>query len=154
MGYFQFEAMEQAEEFIKDYHGQEFVAALAEKGPYEAPPNPIALLKPASNADTPLLNYMKQRVKDRRERFEKQKKKWKPSADTIDEDPKKAKWYCTECGTTKNLEEDPDDRGTFYCTYCWESWESELPKAKPKKKKKKDYEEEYYEEEVVEETKT
>merc|ERR1712187_979277 len=192
--YFQFEAMEQAEEFIKDYHGhkfvdghgeefravacfapyqkvprqrpqkdardgtieddatyQEFVASLAEKGSYEAPPNPIASLKPASYADTPLLNYMKQRAKDRRERFEKQKKKWKPSADTIDEYSAKAKWYCTECGTTKNLEEDPDNRGTFYCTYCWESWEAQEAAA-PKKKKKAKEEAAYEEVEEVEET--
>merc|ERR1712039_242687 len=132
---------------------KEFVASLAEgKGPYEAPPNPVDSLKPANYADTPLLNFMKQRAKERRERLEKQKKKWKPSADTIDEDPKKAKWRCSECGTTKNLEEDPDDRGTFYCTYRWESWESALPPAKPKKKKKKKEaaeEEEYWEEETT-----
>merc|ERR1712190_146107 len=71
---------------------QEFVASLADenKGVYEPPPNPVAGLRPATPADTPLLNFMKQKVKDRRERLEKQRKKWKPSAESIDEDPKKA----------------------------------------------------------------
>merc|ERR1712039_316044 len=175
---------EQAEEFMRDYHGhqfidghgetfravacmapyqktpkvkpqkdardgtiaddpvfKEFVESLAQQGAvrYEAPPDPKADIRPDESGETPLLLYMKTRAKERRARLEKrEKKKWRPEADYIAEEPKKPKWRCKECGTSKNLEEDPDDRGVFYCVGCWEYWESaEVPVSKPKKKKKK-----------------
>lgn len=200
--YFRFDAEESAEEFIKEYHGHQFVDAQGEtfravtcwapyqkvprqksqKDPrdgtiaedstykeflerlsnpqaaFEAPPNPVASLKPAEPGDTPLLRYMKERSKERRsrlERRERERRRWRESLDQIAEEPKRHKWQCSECHTTKNLEEDPDNRGTFYCTYCWEQWESKQPaqdswQAEPKKKKKKKKgkeEEEYWEEE-------
>ncbi|CAE8619827.1 unnamed protein product [Polarella glacialis] len=65
---------------------------------------------------------------------------------------KKPKYRCLECGTSRNLEEDPDTRGTFYCTYCWEDFETnEAPKKKKKKKSKKKGEEEEWPEEEEEE---
>lgn len=182
--YFQFETLEQAEDFVKDYHGHQFVdghgesfravacfapyqkvprqksqkdprdgtifddptykdflESLEGKRTYEAPPDPKVLLKPLDYGDTPLLNFMKKRSTERRARFEKrEKKRWGAESrglEQIDEEPKKAKWRCAECGTSKHLEEDPDDRGTFYCTYCWDSWEShQAPAPKLKKKKK------------------
>lgn len=184
--YLQFGTLEHAEEFIKDYHGhqfvdsqgesfravacfapyqkvprqkaqkdprdgtigddlayKEFVEKLSAKSSYEAPPNPVTLLKPADYGDTPLLNYLKNRSKERRARIEKKdKKRWRDGGPgglepVAEEDPKRAKWRCAECGTSKHLEEDPDDRGTFYCTYCWESWENQPSTSKVKKKKKK-----------------
>mmetsp|Transcript_44944 Transcript_44944/g.103902 ORF Transcript_44944/g.103902 Transcript_44944/m.103902 type:complete len:422 (+) Transcript_44944:60-1325(+) len=190
--YFQFESFERAEEFIKDYHGHQFVDAQGEqfravacfapyqkvprqkpqrdtrdgtivddpaykefveslseaaKAAYEAPPDPKQLLRPADYGDTPLLNYMKTRSKERRARFEKkEKRRWRDSGlEFIAEEPKKAKWHCAECGISKHLEEDPDDRGTFYCTQCWESWENQqapVQKVKKKKKKSKEAEQE------------
>merc|ERR1712039_1136501 len=104
----------------------EFVASLQEKKEFEAPPDPKAELKPADYGDTPLLNFMKTRALERRARWEKRqsKKSWY-GMDQIPEDtPKRPKWFCSDCYTTKNLEEDPDDRGVFYCVYCWETWES------------------------------
>merc|ERR1711920_1201958 len=107
-------------------------------------------LKPADPSDTPLLQHLKNKAKERRTRAEKRRGKWSSQMDSIGEDEqpssKKGKWRCSECGTSKNLEEDPDDRGSFYCTGCWESWE-EHPVPKKKKKKKKYREEEEYEEE-------
>jgi hypothetical protein len=32
------------------------------------------------------------------------------------------KWRCGECGTPNKLEEDPYDRGSYYCDGCYESW--------------------------------
>mmetsp|Transcript_68389 Transcript_68389/g.189265 ORF Transcript_68389/g.189265 Transcript_68389/m.189265 type:complete len:435 (+) Transcript_68389:72-1376(+) len=194
--YFHFESLERAEDFVKDYHGHQFIDGQGEqfravvcfapyqkvprpksqkdprdgtimddpvykefletlseasKAVYEAPPDPKVLLKPTDYGDTPLLNYMKTRSKERRARAEKKEKKWRREGglEQIAEEPKKAKWRCAECGTSKHLEEDPDDRGTFYCTYCWESWESQqapVPKVKKKKKKSKDDEGEVVEE--------
>merc|ERR1712014_53351 len=102
---------------------------------------------------------MKTRAQERRARADKRRKereKWRPEGGYIEEDPswKKSRWRCKECGATKNLEEDPDDRGVFFCTPCWEYWESEEAAAKPKKKKKKQHkkdEEEWWEEEEEEE---
>jgi len=179
--YFKFDEGEAAEEFVKDYHGHQFVdgqgehfravvcfapyqkaprskpqkdprdgtilddpvykefletLADASKKVYEAPPDPKVLLKPLDYGDTPLLKFMQTRAKERRARAEKKARRWR-EMETIQEDPKKAKWRCAECGTSKHLEEDPDSRGTFYCTYCWESWEThEAPAPKFKKKKK------------------
>jgi len=191
--YFKFEALEYAEEFIKDYHGhqfvdgqgeqfravacfapyqkvprtkpqkdpregsilddpqfKEFVESLSSTVVYEAPPDPKVLLKPLDYGDTPLLKFMQTRAKERRARKEKQdKRRWR-EMESIAEDPKKAKWRCAECGTSKHLEEDPDDRGTFYCTYCWDSWETQAAGPKVKKKKKKSKEQ--GDAEVAEET--
>lgn len=199
--YFQFETLERAEEFIKEYHGhqfvdghgesfravacfapyqkvprlkpqkdprdgtieddpvyKEFVESLADtKIQYEAPPNPVTLLKPLDYGDTPLLNYLKNRSKDRRGQIkkERERKRWHPEGkggleQIAEEESKKPKWQCAECGTSKHLEEDPDDRGTFYCTYCWESWENQQPSASKAKKKKKKIKDEYEEEEKEE----
>lgn len=129
----------------------EFVEKLSEtKGAYVAPPN-LALVRPADPADTPLLHYLKNKVIEKRSRAEKkEKKRWREG--TEQEAPKKAKWHCSNCGTSKHLEEDPDDRGTFYCGRCWESWESSAaaPAKSKKKKKKKDKvdEEPVYEEDT------
>ena len=30
---------------------------------------------------------------------------------------------CATCRAKKNLEEDADNRGVFYCKSCWEEWE-------------------------------
>merc|ERR1712066_434 len=97
---------------------------------------------------------MKTRALERRARWEKKQSKRWSYMDSIAEDSsgKKSKWFCSECFTTKNLEEDPDDRGVFYCTYCWESWEVKAA-AKAKKKKNKKYQEESYDAEETEDTK-
>merc|ERR1712113_345193 len=95
-------------------------------------------------SDTPLINFMKEKAKERKERAEKRAKKWKSHLEGIDES-KSSKWTCAECGTTQRLEEDPDDRGTCYCEWCWDSWET-APKKKKKKKKGKDEVEEAEEE--------
>merc|ERR1712222_208825 len=105
---------------------------------YVPPENPVLSLRPADPGDTPLLQHMKIRSKERQKRSEKrEKKRWRGDSNLgyIDEEPKK-KWRCHECGSSKHLEEDPDNLGTFYCTRCWEAWETSHP-AKPKKKKKK-----------------
>lgn len=143
---------------------KEFIEGLNKpKEAFVAPENPFLSLKPADPASTPLLLHLKNRAKERRERLEKRAaKKWKPSGEAIDEEwdwdssSKRSKWYCSGCGTKKHLEEDPNDRGSFYCTYCWESWEQDWesweqadgskPKKKKKKKKAYEEEEEYYEE--------
>lgn len=130
---------------------QEFIAALQEKAVFEAPEDPKASVRPLEPGDTPLLHYMKARALERKARWEKKqsrKKDWY-AMETVEENPKRAKYRCSECGTPHYLEEDPDTRGTFYCTYCWEKWESEEAAApKSKKKKKKAKEEEYWEEEA------
>merc|ERR1712048_356042 len=111
--------------------------------------NPLLSVKPLDFGDTPLLNHLKTREKERRAKRE--KKHWRGSLETVDEE-KRPKWYCAECGVSKQLEEDPDHRGTFYCIYCWEVWESQpVPVPKVKKKKKKSKYEDEEEEEVVEE---
>jgi len=119
------------------------------KEKFEAPDNHETSSKPEAG-QTPLLLFLAARAKERRARVEKrQAKKWAPQGDSIEEDwdskdyssGRKAKWRCGECGSSKNLEEDPDERGCFYCTRCWESWETAAT-SKPKKKKKKKYEEE------------
>jgi len=142
---------------------KEFLEGLANKATtYDAPPNPKMELRPATPGDTPLLQFMKTRATERRARAEKRRKereKWRPEGGYIEEDPswKKSRWRCKECGATKNLEEDPDERGIFYCTPCWEYWETEEASSKPKKKKKKKHkkdEEEWYEEEEEEEEET
>ncbi|CAE7511599.1 UPF3 [Symbiodinium pilosum] len=193
--YFLFDQEENAEKFIKDYHGHQFVDGQGESfravacfAPYakvprqkvtkdardgtifedatykqfleglaapkmfEAPPDPVAELQPSSKKDTPLLNYMKTRAAERRARQEKrerERKRWHDRLGRIEEKPR---WRCAECGTVKHLEEDPDARGTFYCTYCWEIWEAQEYKQKKKKKKSKKAElaEEYAEEEEEE----
>lgn len=189
--YFLFDSEENAEKFIKDYHGHQFVddqgesfRAVACFAPYpkvprqkaskdqrdgtifedatykqfveslsapktfEAPPDPVAALQPATAKDTPLLNYMKTRAAERRARQEKrerERKRWHDRLGRIEEKPK---WRCAECGTSKHLEEDPDQRGVCYCTYCWETWEAkEYKKKKKSKKHEEEYEEEWYEEE-------
>merc|ERR1712060_285506 len=134
---------------------KEFVDALANKATFDAPPDPKQELRPAVAGDTPLLQFMKTRAEKRR----KEREKWRPEGGYIEEDPKgkKSRWRCKECGATKNLEEDPDERGVFYCTPCWEYWESEEAAGKPKKKKKKKHkkeEEEWWEEEEEEEEET
>jgi len=197
--YMYFGDADQADLFVKDYHGHAFVddqgehfRAVACFAPYQkvpkqktskdsregtieedptykqfaetlgkpkeafvAPEDPRLAAKPLDPASTPLLQHLRDRAKERKERAEKKaNKKWKGQMDSIGEDEeasssrKKAKWLCGECGTSKSLEEDPDDRGSFYCTRCWESWETTADYAKPKKKKKK----KYYEEEEVEES--
>lgn len=189
--YFLFDSEENAEKFIKDYHGHQFVDGQGESfravacfAPYpkvprqkaskdqrdgtifedatykqfveslsapktfEAPPDPVAALQPATAKDTPLLNYMKTRAAERRARQEKrerERKRWHDRLGRIEEKPK---WPCAECGTSKHLEEDPDQRGVCYCTYCWETWEAkEYKKKKKSKKHEEEYEEEWYEEE-------
>lgn len=192
--YFLFDSEENAEKFIKDYHGHQFVDGQGESfravacfAPYakvprqkaskdardgtifedatykefvenlsapktfEAPPDPVATIQPATAKDTPLLNYMKTRAAERRARQEKrerERKRWHDRLGRIDEKPK---WRCAECGTSKHLEEDPDQRGVCYCTYCWETWEAKEYKKKKKKSKAAaedyDYEEDWYEEE-------
>jgi len=182
--YFQFSSGEQAEAFIKDYHGhqfvddrgepfravavyapyqkapkqksqkdqregtiqddptyQEFVASLsAPKAQYVGPQDPKHELRPTDPSDTPLLQHLKSKAKERRTRAEKakEKRKWRSDGlELIEEEPKRPKWRCAECSTSKNLEEDPDARGTFYCVRCWESWEShQAPPPRPKKGKK------------------
>lgn len=132
---------------------KEFLEGLSEKKGFEAPPDPKASVRPAEPGDTPLLNFMKTRALERKARWEKKqsKKNWY-ALEAVEEKPKRAKWRCSECGTSKNLEEDPDNRGTFYCTYCWESWETaeEAAATKPAKKKKKKAKEEAVWEEVEE----
>ena len=84
----------------------------------------MAQLQPSSAKDTPLLNYMKTRAVERRakqEKRERERKRWHDRLGRIDEKPK---WRCAECGTSRRLEEDPDQRGVCYCSYCWESWEA------------------------------
>jgi len=123
---------------------KEFLETLGGAKPvYEAPPDPKLSLKPLDYGDTPLLNFMKKRSTDRRARAEKRKQRWEGRGmEQIDEEPKKSKWRCKECGTSKNLEEDPDSRGTFYCTYCWDYWEVHATMPKTKKKKSKKYKDE------------
>jgi len=121
---------------------KEFLESLANKPTYDAPPNPKAGLRPATPGDTPLLQFMKTRAEERRARADKRRKereKWRPEGGYIEEDPswKKSRWRCKECGGLKNLEEDPDERGVFFCTPCWEYWETEEASGKKKKKKKK-----------------
>ncbi|CAJ1346268.1 unnamed protein product [Effrenium voratum] len=189
--YFLFDDEENAEKFIKEYHGHQFVDGQGEnfravacfapypKAPrnktskdsrdgtifedatykefleslsaprtFEAPPNPVSLIQPSSAKDTPLLNYMKTRAAERRARQDKrerERKRWHDRLGRIEEKPK---WRCAECGTTKQLEEDPDARGVCYCVYCWEKWEAKESKKKKKSKKTPEYEEEeWYEEE-------
>lgn len=178
--YFLFDSEENAEKFIKDYHGHQFVDGQGESfravacfAPYpkvprqkaskdqrdgtifedatykqfveslsapktfEAPPDPVAALQPATAKDTPLLNYMKTRAAERRARQEKrerERKRWHDRLGRIEEKPK---WRCAECGTSKHLEEDPDQRGVCYCTYCWETWEAKEYKKKKKSKNMK-----------------
>lgn len=133
---------------------QEFAEGLKGKKEYEPPLDPKSF-KPTDYGDTPLLNFMKTRAIERKTRWEKRqsnKKNWY-GMESVEENPKRNKWCCSECGATKNLEEDPDNRGTFYCTYCWESWEVADVAPKVKKKKKKAKEEAVWEEEEeVEET--
>merc|ERR1712187_904819 len=112
----------------------------------EAPDNPLNLIKPANPQDTPLIKYMQDKAKGRKAKAEKRAKKWAAMESIHEEKATKSSWTCAECGTTKNLEEDPDDRGTCYCQWCWESWES-MPAKKKKKKKKGKYDEEDWEEE-------
>merc|ERR1712014_158613 len=115
---------------------------------FEPPEDPKSI-KPSDPSDTPLLQHMKKTLKERRERAEKrqrerERKKWSGYMDQIAEEPKRSKWVCSECGTTKRLEEDPDDRGTFYCTPCWEFYESQAAAAPKKSKKKKKADKEEY----------
>merc|ERR1712139_320601 len=100
---------------------KEFVESLSKpKEAFVAPENPALSLKPADPASTPLLLHLKNKAKEKKARAERRaNKKWRPEGDAIDEDGhsgRKGKWYCTDCGTSKNLEEDPDNRGSFYCT--------------------------------------
>merc|ERR1712187_478142 len=128
---------------------KEFVESMSQPKKFEAPEDP-KLLRPSDPTDTPLLQHLKKTLKERRERAEKrqrdrERKKWSGYMDQISEEPKRSKWRCSECGTSKRLEEDPDDRGTFYCTPCWEYYEHEAATAPKKKKKKKaDKEKEEY----------
>lgn len=131
---------------------QEFVEGLTKtKEAYVGPENPKFADRPAPGT-TPLLLFMANKAKERRARLDKRQKdkqRWWPEGDSIPEDDsggKKSKWRCGECGTTKKLEEDPDDRGQFYCTGCWEYWEVKAEKKKKKKKKTMYEEEEAYEE--------
>jgi len=198
--YMQFESLEEAEAFVKDYHGhsivdgqgetfravacfapyqkvprlksqkdprdgtieddatyKEFVEDLSKKKVYVGPDDPRKTRE--KETTTPLIEHIRQKAKERKERSERRIKdrnqKWKGYMDGITEEPKKSKFKCSECGTARSLEEDPDNRGTFYCTPCWESFETESWEAAPKKskKKKKDKDkEEYYEESWEEET--
>mmetsp|Transcript_83577 Transcript_83577/g.233292 ORF Transcript_83577/g.233292 Transcript_83577/m.233292 type:complete len:426 (+) Transcript_83577:182-1459(+) len=183
--YLNFATLEHSEQFLKDYHGhqfvdgrgeqfravacyapyqkiprsrvqrdprdgtiegdatyKEFVEALGQPKVFVAPENPKDSLRPDTPGNTPLLQHLKKTLKERRERAErklKERKKWSSYSgmDQIAEEPRMPKWRCSECGTSRHLEEDPDDRGTFYCTRCWEAWESEpAPTSKSKKKKK------------------
>eukprot|EP00439_Symbiodinium_sp_Y106_P067299 s1490_g11.t1 len=134
---------------FEDATYKQFLDGLAVPKTFEAPPDPVSELQPSSKKDTPLLNYMKTRAAERRARQEKrerERKRWHDRLGRIDEKPR---WRCAECGTVKHLEEDPDSRGTFYCTYCWEIWEAQEYKLKKKKKKSKKAEE-YAEEEEEE----
>jgi len=134
---------------FEDATYKQFLDGLAVPKTFEAPPDPVSELQPSSKKDTPLLNYMKTRAAERRARQEKrerERKRWHDRLGRIDEKPR---WRCAECGTVKHLEEDPDSRGTFYCTYCWEIWEAQEYKQKKKKKKSKKAEE-YAEEEEEE----
>ncbi|CAE7306657.1 UPF3 [Symbiodinium microadriaticum] len=126
---------------FEDATYKQFLDGLAVPKAFEAPPDPVSELQPSSKKDTPLLNYMKTRAAERRARQEKrerERKRWHDRLGRIDEKPR---WRCAECGTVKHLEEDPDSRGTFYCTYCWEIWEAQEYKQKKKKKKSKKAEE-------------
>lgn len=127
---------------LDDSEYKQFLERLQEKVQYEPPADPKASLRPLDAGDTPLLNFMKTRALERRARWDrKQNKKWVYSEQAVEEQPRRPKWRCSECGTSKHLEEDPDDRGTFYCTYCWEHFESQqsaAPKAKKKKKAKEE----------------
>jgi len=195
--YFLFDSEENADEFMKDYHGHQFVDGQGEtfravvcfapyskvprsknsKDPrdgtifddalykefleklekgaeYEAPENPRLALKPSNPKDTPLLNYMKDRAVERRAKAakrERERQKWREDRLGRIAEDKKSKWRCTECGTYKNLEEDPDNRGTFYCTYCWESYEAKAAKKRKNNKKKGGSKDEEWEEEWPEE---
>mmetsp|Transcript_73843 Transcript_73843/g.130452 ORF Transcript_73843/g.130452 Transcript_73843/m.130452 type:complete len:387 (+) Transcript_73843:39-1199(+) len=145
---------------VDDAFFKEFLEKLEQKAEYEAPDNPVLSLKPSNPKDTPLLNYMKDRAVERRAKAakrERERQKWREDRLGRIAEDKRSKWRCHECGTSKNLEEDPDRRGTFYCTYCWEHWEAkEVKKAKKKKKKGKaeDWEEWPEEEEEEEEEAT
>jgi len=121
-----------------------FVEALKKPKGLPEPKEGTEPVKKADVGDTPLLAFMKKQAKDKKARAERQKKKWDSYED---EGSKRSKWYCSECYTTntKKLEEDPDNRGTFYCKKCWESWET-APKGRKKNKKEKDYEYEDYQE--------
>lgn len=189
--YLQFANSEQAEDFMRDFHGHAFLDDKGESfravcchapyqktprpnqpkdpregtieedpaykaflevlsGPkpgYEAPEDPKTLLRPENPSDTPLIKHMQVRAKDRRAQAEKRSKRWKESLGWIAEEASgRGKWRCSECGTSKRLEEDPDNRGTFYCSSCWEGWEAH-GSSKKKKKSKKQKEEEWPEEE-------
>lgn len=128
---------------------QLFVENLSKpKEAFVAPDDPKFSLKPAVPGETPLLLFIKKKAEERKSRKEsrylKEKAKWWPEGDSIPEEDYyasgkkgKGKWRCSECKTSKGLEEDPDNRGTFYCTQCWESWETSATSKKSKKKKKK-----------------
>merc|ERR1739841_79168 len=112
----------------------EFLESLEAPKTFEPAEDPVLAIRPADKKDTPLLNYMKTKAVERRARQhkrERERQKWRDSLGRISE-KKEAKWRCSECRTTKNLEEDPDNRGTFYCTYCWESWDAQDYKKKKK----------------------
>lgn len=137
---------------------QEFVESLGEKKTFEPPPHPVESLRPADPGQTPLLIHIK-KMKEKREREkkkERQSKRWDSGLQAVDEEAptrRRGRWRCSECGTSRHLEEDPDDRGTFYCVSCWESWETHPEPSKSKKKKKKydkyEEEEEYWAEETT-----
>mmetsp|Transcript_9083 Transcript_9083/g.20197 ORF Transcript_9083/g.20197 Transcript_9083/m.20197 type:complete len:396 (-) Transcript_9083:48-1235(-) len=119
-----------------------FIEKLAQpKGQPDLPPNPKED-RAADPGDTPLVAFMKKQAKEKQARAEKARKKWEAYEE---KGSKRSEWYCSECYTTnaKKLEEDPDNRGTFYCKRCWESWESHAPAKSKKKKSHKDKEYEY-----------
>eukprot|EP00929_Paragymnodinium_shiwhaense_P039608 TRINITY_DN20799_c0_g1_i1.p1 TRINITY_DN20799_c0_g1~~TRINITY_DN20799_c0_g1_i1.p1 ORF type:complete len:401 (+),score=151.60 TRINITY_DN20799_c0_g1_i1:150-1352(+) len=140
-----------------DAYYTEFLENMNAPKAYVAPPNPKDDVQ-IDPSKTPLLEHMKKILKEKKLRAEKKAKKWSTGRDSysgmekIEEGKSWKKWRCSECGTSKNLEEDPGERGVFYCTDCWESWESEAPKKKKKKKKGKDDYEDYQEEDYSEES--
>eukprot|EP00927_Polykrikos_kofoidii_P064685 TRINITY_DN6017_c0_g1_i1.p1 TRINITY_DN6017_c0_g1~~TRINITY_DN6017_c0_g1_i1.p1 ORF type:complete len:511 (+),score=134.89 TRINITY_DN6017_c0_g1_i1:153-1685(+) len=133
----------------KDKAFEAFVQQLADPKVFVAPEKEV--LRPDNPGDTPLLEHMRKAAKEKRRLAEKRassgtSRKWRSEGYGLDLIPeetttKRPKWRCSECGTSKKLEEDPDERGVFYCTPCWETWETEAadnpPKAKKKKKEKR-----------------
>merc|ERR1712178_629196 len=107
-----------------------FVETLGEKCVFVAPEDPKHELKLADPADAPLLQHLKKLRQEREIRLEKRRKKWESydgyeTYEQPKERVKKPKWRCSECGSSRHLEEDPDDRGVFYCLNCWEYWENQ-----------------------------
>merc|ERR1712060_186414 len=53
---------------------KEFVENLGVKAVFEAPDNPLQLIKPANPQDTPLIKYMQEKAKERKAKAEKRGK--------------------------------------------------------------------------------